>query len=168
MITNVKTVAVYVSDQEAALRFYTEMLGFEVRSNQPMGPRGNWLEVAPPGAETRVVVYPLEMMEGWEQRKRSMVFGCEDTEATCQELSNQGVSFTQGATKMAWRHRPQNWLPADGAAVFAGLRRAPQHTGVPVSFDHLGAAEPAGDTPGVTALYGGAVAPVLQRGNHLG
>ena len=48
MITNIRTVAVYVADQDAALRFYTEKLGFEVRNSQPMGPQGNWLEVAPP------------------------------------------------------------------------------------------------------------------------
>ena len=91
----------YVSDQEAALRFYTETLGFEVRNNQRMGARGNRLEIAPPGAETRVVVYPREMMEDWEQRKPSIVFGCEDTEAAYQELTNRGVSFTQRPTMMA-------------------------------------------------------------------
>ena len=102
MITNVKTAAVYVSDQEAAVRFYTEKLGFEVRRNEPMGPRGNWLEVAPPGAETRLVIYPREMMEDWERRKPSVVFGCENTEATHQELRQRGVEFTQAPTKMAW------------------------------------------------------------------
>ena len=102
MITNVKTVAVYVSDQEAALRFYTETLGFEVRNNQPMGAQGNWLEVAPPGAQTRVVIYPRSMMEDWEQRRPSVVLGCEDTEAAFQELSKRGVRFTQMPAKMAW------------------------------------------------------------------
>ena len=58
MISNVKTTAVYVSDQEAALRFYTETLGFEIRNNQPMGPRGNWIEVAPPGADTLMADVP--------------------------------------------------------------------------------------------------------------
>ena len=64
MITNVKTVAVYVSDQEEAVRFYTEKLGFEVRRNQLMGPGGNWIEVAPPGAQSRVVIYHPRHDEG--------------------------------------------------------------------------------------------------------
>lgn len=102
MITNVKTVAVYVADQDAAVRFYTEKLGFEVRNNQPLGPQGNWLEVAPPGAETRVVIFPRTMMEGWEQRKLSIVLGCEDVETAYRELSAKGVVFKETPTKMAW------------------------------------------------------------------
>ena len=38
MIANIKTVAVYVSDQKEALRFFTEKLGFEVRRTESMGP----------------------------------------------------------------------------------------------------------------------------------
>lgn len=102
MITNIRTVAVYVADQDAALRFYTEKLGFEVRNSQPMGPQGNWLEVAPPGAETRMVIFPRTMMEDWEQRKPSIVLGCEDTEAAYRELSEKGVVFKETPTKMAW------------------------------------------------------------------
>ena len=102
MITNVKTVAVYVSDQEAALRFYTEKLGFEVRRNEPMGAQGSWLEEAPPGAETRVVIYPRSMMVDWEARKPSIVLGCQDTEAAHRKLSQRGVDFIQKPTKMAW------------------------------------------------------------------
>jgi predicted enzyme related to lactoylglutathione lyase len=48
MIAHVKAVAVYVEDQGQALDFYTQKLGFEVRRNEPMGPRGNWVE--PPRA----------------------------------------------------------------------------------------------------------------------
>ena len=102
MITNVKTAAVYVSDQDSALQFYTENLGFEVRQNQSMGRAGSWIEVAPPGAETRIVVYPRSMMEDWGQRKPSIVFGCENAEATHDELVKRGVSFTQKPTKMKW------------------------------------------------------------------
>ncbi|MBI3894830.1 MAG: VOC family protein [Acidobacteria bacterium] len=41
MITHVKTVTIYVSDQQEALRFYTDKLGFEVRRSEAMGP--NWI-----------------------------------------------------------------------------------------------------------------------------
>ena len=102
MITNAMTVAVYVADQEAARRFYTEKLGFEVRNDQPMGQQGNWLEVAPLGAQTRVVIFPRSMMEDWEQRKPSVVFGCDDIQANYNELSEKGVEFKQTPTKMAW------------------------------------------------------------------
>ena len=102
MIANIKTVAVYVSDQTAALRFYTEKLGFEVRRTESMGPDGTWVEVAPRGALSRVVIYPRTLMHEWEHRRPSIMFGCEDIEATYRELSRRGVKFTQVPKRMPW------------------------------------------------------------------
>jgi catechol 2,3-dioxygenase-like lactoylglutathione lyase family enzyme len=39
MLTNIGTVTVQVSDQDAVLAFYSGKLGLETRSDQPMGPR---------------------------------------------------------------------------------------------------------------------------------
>ncbi len=102
MISNIRTVGVYVSDQDAALRFYTEALGFEVRADLSMGRQGRWLEVAPPGAQSRIVIYPREMMQDWDRRKPSVVFGCEDVDAEYRRLSGLGVKFLQRPTRMKW------------------------------------------------------------------
>ena len=64
MIGPIKTVAVYVEDQQQALEFYTDKLGFEVRRNETMMPGVNWVEVAPKGADTCVVIYPRALMHG--------------------------------------------------------------------------------------------------------
>jgi lactoylglutathione lyase len=48
-ITDVGSVAVPVADQESAVPFYVERLGFEVRLDVPMGGGGRWVQVAPPG-----------------------------------------------------------------------------------------------------------------------
>src|SRR5215217_4364841 len=47
-----------VADQDAALAFYTDKLGFEVRSDSPFGENGEmrWLEVAPPGSNARLAL----------------------------------------------------------------------------------------------------------------
>ena len=58
--------------------------------------------MAAPGAQTRLVIYPRSMMKDWEQCKPSIVFGCEDTEATYRELAQRRVNFTQTPTKMPW------------------------------------------------------------------
>ena len=100
MITIVKTVAVYVSDQNEAVRFYTQKLRFEVRQSESMGPGGSWMEVAPRGGRTRIAIYPRSLMKDWEHRKASIVFGCEDANATYRELSARGVKFTQPPKKM--------------------------------------------------------------------
>ena len=49
-----------VSDQDAALAFYTERLGWEVRGDTRFGPDGEhrWLEVAPPGSVARLALNP--------------------------------------------------------------------------------------------------------------
>jgi catechol 2,3-dioxygenase-like lactoylglutathione lyase family enzyme len=57
-ITGVRTVAVPVADQDRALAFYRDTLGFEVRMDAPIGPGVRWIEVAPPGAPTSVALAP--------------------------------------------------------------------------------------------------------------
>jgi catechol 2,3-dioxygenase-like lactoylglutathione lyase family enzyme len=49
-----------VADQDAALAFYTEKLGFEVRGDTRFGEGGEmrWLEVAPPGSRARLALNP--------------------------------------------------------------------------------------------------------------
>jgi catechol 2,3-dioxygenase-like lactoylglutathione lyase family enzyme len=54
-ITAVGTVLVTVSDQERALEFYVNTLGFEKRLDGP-SPAGRWIEVAPPGAATTIAL----------------------------------------------------------------------------------------------------------------
>ena len=102
MIGNVKTVSIYAADQEAAERFYTEQLGFEVRRREAMGTDAYWVEVAPPGEESRVVLYPRLRMKDWAERKPSIVFGCEDVVAEHRTLSTRGVIFTQEPESMLW------------------------------------------------------------------
>jgi len=49
-----------VADQDAALAFYTEKLGFEVRGDTRFGEHDEmrWLEVAPPGSRARLALNP--------------------------------------------------------------------------------------------------------------
>ena len=49
-----------VSDQDAALSWYTGKLGYEVRSDVSFGDNGEnrWLEVAPPGSKARLALNP--------------------------------------------------------------------------------------------------------------
>ncbi len=59
-VRNIGVVMFAVSDQDAALRFYTEKLGFEVRGDDRFGEHGEmrWLEVAPPGSTARIALNP--------------------------------------------------------------------------------------------------------------
>ena len=55
-ITEVGTVGVPVADQDRALAFYLEKLGFEKRLDVPFGKGERWVEVAPPGAATTIAL----------------------------------------------------------------------------------------------------------------
>lgn len=59
-LTNIGVVMFTVTDQDAARAFYTEKLGFEVRSDVRFGEQGDmrWLEVAPPGSTARLALNP--------------------------------------------------------------------------------------------------------------
>jgi catechol 2,3-dioxygenase-like lactoylglutathione lyase family enzyme len=59
-ITHIGTVVVPVADQDRALQFYVEALGFEARIDAPFGPGQRWIEVAPPGAETTIALVPRD------------------------------------------------------------------------------------------------------------
>jgi lactoylglutathione lyase len=59
-VSNIGVAMFTVADQDAALAFYTDKLGFEVRSDTRFGEQGEmrWLEVAPPGSTARLALNP--------------------------------------------------------------------------------------------------------------
>jgi lactoylglutathione lyase len=59
-VSNIGVAMFTVADQDAALAFYTEKLGWEVRGDDRFGEDGEmrWLEVAPPGSTARLALNP--------------------------------------------------------------------------------------------------------------
>ncbi len=58
-IVGVSRVAVPVADQDRALKFYSETLGFEKRMEAEFGGGMRWIEVGPPGSQTTIALPPL-------------------------------------------------------------------------------------------------------------
>lgn len=103
MITHIKLVGVYVKDQEQALDFYANKLGFEVLANEPYGDDARWIEVAPKGAQTRLALSkPPAGMEGRAPAFSQIIFTCENVRATYEELRGRGVTFTQEPDEQPW------------------------------------------------------------------
>lgn len=102
MIGPIKTVGIYVADQARAVAFYTDVLGFQVRRRIEMGGDTDWVEVAPPGAETCLVIYPREMMPDWAERKSSVVFHCADVRGAIAALEQRGVSIVMPPADLPW------------------------------------------------------------------
>lgn len=102
MITHVKFVGVPVHDQDRALAFYTEKLGFAVATDQPMGPGKRWIELRVSLSTTRVVLFTPE---GHEDRIGTFFNGslaCDDVEATCRQLERRGVEIVEPPTQQPW------------------------------------------------------------------
>jgi len=59
-VNNIGVAMFTVADQDAAIAFYTQKLGFEVRGDTTFGPNGEyrWVEVAPPGSTARLALNP--------------------------------------------------------------------------------------------------------------
>lgn len=55
-ITEVVTTAIPVSDQDDAIAFYVDKLGFEVRFDAEIAGRMRWIEVAPPGSRSSIAL----------------------------------------------------------------------------------------------------------------
>ncbi len=55
-ITTIRTVAIPVDDQDRAVAFFVETLGFEPRMDAELAPGFRWIEVAPPASEVSVAI----------------------------------------------------------------------------------------------------------------
>lgn len=100
MINRVGTVAVAVRDQDKALDFYVNALGFEKRADEPMGEGARWVAVSPNRAQTTVALEagPEERIGTWAY----MVLECDDIYVTHEELSGRGVEFSEEPSEQPW------------------------------------------------------------------
>ena len=111
MIRRLSHVTLYVHDQDEALAFYTQKLGWEVRSDVTLPEMGNfrWLAVGPTGQEDFSVVLmaipgaPV-MDPGTHEQVRDLMgkgfagtvfLTTEDVQADYEELKARGVEFTE-------------------------------------------------------------------------
>jgi predicted enzyme related to lactoylglutathione lyase len=101
MIRGIKFGTVPVRDQERALKFYTEKLGFNILTDQPMGDQ-RWIELGIPGAESAVVLFTPKEHEGHIGTFAHISFWCDNAEKTYQELLKKGVEFDGPPQKMPW------------------------------------------------------------------
>jgi len=101
MIKQVKFLGVCVRDQDRALQFYTEKLGFKVKTDQPMGTQ-RWIELEIPGAETGIVLFTPEGQEGRIGSFVNTSLLCDDIDATYEELKRRGVEFSSPPAEQPW------------------------------------------------------------------
>ncbi len=89
-VTQVGRVIIPVSDQDAAIAFYREKLGFSLTSDTPYGDGQRWVEVTPPGGGTALALVPP--MGSYEAgRMTGVALTSPDPRADHEELRGNGV-----------------------------------------------------------------------------
>ncbi|MEA2468223.1 MAG: hypothetical protein QOJ57_2349 [Thermoleophilaceae bacterium] len=107
----ITTTHLWVHDQDEALAFYTQKLGFEVRADVSLAELGDfrWLTVGPPGQDDIAIVLmaipgPPVMDEETAGRVRELMskgfagtvfLETDDVHASYEELKGRGVEFTE-------------------------------------------------------------------------
>jgi catechol 2,3-dioxygenase-like lactoylglutathione lyase family enzyme len=100
--------SVLVDEQEKALRFYTDVLGFTKKADIPLGP-ARWLTVVSPEDPdgTELLLEPDEHPAAGPFKEALMAdgipftsFGVKDVRAEFDRLKGLGVRFTQEPTEM--------------------------------------------------------------------
>ncbi|MFF9814226.1 VOC family protein [Streptomyces sp. NPDC014006] len=99
-ITHASFVTLPVADQDRALRFYRDVLGFEVVADLGM-PAGRWLQVAPVGAQTAFTLAGPGMGDFEAGSARGIMFVTTDVDADCARLAGAGVAV-RGPEEQPW------------------------------------------------------------------
>jgi len=104
MIKAVKFVSIPVRDQDEALSFYTDKLGFQIITDQQFNEKQRWIEMRIPGSETKVVLFTPPGHEDRVGSFSNVTFMTDDIDQTYNELKTRGVSFSAPPTKQPWGH----------------------------------------------------------------
>lgn len=102
MFTKIGTITVGVSDQDKALDFYTNKLGFEKINDQPMSETERWLEIALPGGQTHIMLGLRGQSGGDRSGMTGFVLHTDNIEETCATLKQRGVTFTEDLSTQPW------------------------------------------------------------------
>jgi catechol 2,3-dioxygenase-like lactoylglutathione lyase family enzyme len=102
MIRGIKFISVPVSDQDAALKFYTESLGMKVATDQPFTATQRWIELTIPGADTGIALFTPPGREDQIGKFQSISFWCDDVFATAEVMKKKGVVFAKEPKAESW------------------------------------------------------------------
>jgi predicted enzyme related to lactoylglutathione lyase len=128
VITNVSIVNVFVTDQDEAKQFYTDILGFQAKDDVTLGPGYRWCTVAHPSQPELLISLTIpgppmsaDLIEAMTRAQSAggmngLGFNVDDCEKTYAELTEKGVEFVQPPTTRPYgveavcRDNSGNWM----------------------------------------------------------
>jgi catechol 2,3-dioxygenase-like lactoylglutathione lyase family enzyme len=102
MIKAIKFASVPVRDQDRAIAFWTEKMGFAVATDQPFGDGRRWIELRIPGADTRLVLFTPDGHENRIGTFAALSFVADNVQKTYEELKAKGVVFKGPPDVQEW------------------------------------------------------------------
>jgi catechol 2,3-dioxygenase-like lactoylglutathione lyase family enzyme len=110
-IRKISTVVVPVSDQDRAIEFYVETLGFEKRVDVAFGDPGyRWVEVAPADAESTIAIVPPPPGKPTGNVETGIGLYSDDIDADHADLKERGVDVDAEVSRMGGPVPPLFWL----------------------------------------------------------
>ena len=102
MIKQIKFVSIPVRDQNRALDFYTEKLGFTIITDKPFDGKQRWIELRIPKAQTRVVLFTTDADAKRIGTFMNLSFATDNVTKSYDELKARGVKFDGPPQKQPW------------------------------------------------------------------
>jgi len=106
----IKLASVPIDDYDKALKFYTEVMGFQLKRDMPLGDGARWITVVSPEEPDGVelLLEPNSAYPAMKALKESLVrdgipytaFQVNDIHAEYERMKNLGVEFTMEPTNM--------------------------------------------------------------------
>jgi len=108
-ISTIGLVSVPSVDQDKAIAFYTDVLGFEKRTDIPFGDNYRWVEVYPPSGNTGVALAPPPPGSATKM-ETGIILNTDDIEATYSALQERGVDVDAEISRMGDTIPPMFWF----------------------------------------------------------
>jgi predicted enzyme related to lactoylglutathione lyase len=110
-VSRLASVIIPVEDQDAALRFYTESLGFETRVDMPFDAAGGrWIEVAPSGGEATIALTPPGPVGEVGGKDTGISLQTDDIDGYHAQLRERGVDVDAEVNRVGGPVPPVFWL----------------------------------------------------------
>jgi catechol 2,3-dioxygenase-like lactoylglutathione lyase family enzyme len=109
-INTLGIVCIPVSDQDKAIEFYVDTLGFEKRADIPFANGYRWVEVAPAGSATTIAIAPPPQGQPTGNAQTGIILHTDDIEAVHADLKAQGVDVDDEISRMGDPVPPMVWL----------------------------------------------------------
>jgi catechol 2,3-dioxygenase-like lactoylglutathione lyase family enzyme len=108
-IAGISLVIIPSVDQDRAIEFYVDSLGFEKRTDVPFGNDYRWVEVYPPSGTTGIALAPPRPGDATAVQT-GITLTTDDVDATHAELRSRGVDVDAEVSRMGDPVPPMFWF----------------------------------------------------------